>query len=323
MTLGEMAAAPPMVAPAPVDTRGTLAASNAAAGGWQMQTRPAVAAPAPAPVAAPAREARRAVQLVWCDVESAPRVRRAARFKPVLEAMEDRPVDRDLDDPDADADSAEELRTMFEVLANGTPLDAPRVAEALARAVHDDAKFAPPLVLVGGELELPFDELESLKATVTVATPFVTPADEQLQAAVAAAHQLLKIPGLASAPALSDDLSNQVRAAFAKEKRAFAADYLDTRAKRVLLAGRHYQRRSVFGAPHLRCLVRTGRDDTTTAEPLIGYVPEVLATKLPLFSRFRARLIAAVHFPEDEAESQSCALRVLALARVMSIASPG
>jgi hypothetical protein len=319
MSYGEIAAASDIPAPAHVDaSQGAAAASDAAAGAASWGANAHVA-PVSAPVQAPALEPRRAVQLLWYDAGSAPRVRREARFRSVLEAAEERPVDRDLDDPDAD-DSAEERRTMFEVLANGEPLDAPRVADALARAVRDDAKFAPPIVLCAGELEVPFDELETLKALVTAATPFVSPADPQLTDAVTAANKLLEIPGLSSAPSLSDDLASRVRAAFAQEKRAFPAGYLDARVRRVLLAGRRYQRRIVLGGTHLRCLLRKGGDDAANAEPLLVYLPDAAAAKLPLFARFGVRLVASVHFPEDEAETQACALRVLALARVVSVA---
>ena len=320
-------AAPDVPAPAYVDaSQGAAAASDAAAGAASWRAKAIGAAPAPAPVQAPAVEPRRVLQLLWYDADSAPRVRREPRFRSVLEAAEERPVDRDLDDPDDD-DSAEERRTMFEVLAGGERLDAARVADALARAVRDDGKLAPPIVLCAGELELPFDELETLKALVTTATPFVTPADPQLTEAVAAANKLLAIPGLSSAPALSDDLANRVRAAFAHEKRAFAADYLDTRARRALLAGRCYQRRAVLGGAHLRCLLREVGDgaadrlgSASPGEPLLVYLPDAAAAKLPLFARFGARLVASVHFPEDEAEPQACALRAIALARVVDLA---
>jgi hypothetical protein len=306
-------------APAYVNaSQGAAAASDAAAGAASWGAKAPVAAPASAPSQASVLEPRRALQLLWYDADSAPRVRREARFRSVLEAADERPVDRDLDDPDAD-DSAEERRTMFEVLANGVPLDAPRVADALARAVRDDAKFAPPIVLCAGELEVHFDELETLKALVTAATPFVLPADQQLKDAVTAANKLLEIPGLSSAPALSDDLANRVRAAFAHEKRAFPADYLDARVRRVLLADRRYQRRVVLGGTHLRCLLCKGSDDAANAEPLLAYLPDAAAAKLPLFARFGARLVASAHFPEDEAETQACALRVIALARVVSV----
>ena len=50
--------------------------------------------------------------------------------------------------------------------------------------------------------------------------------------------------------------------------------------------------------------------------PFVGYLPADVGKKLPMFKRFRGRLIAEVNLTEDQYEAAPQALRVLALARV-------
>ncbi|MEZ4314334.1 MAG: hypothetical protein R3F14_40470 [Polyangiaceae bacterium] len=51
------------------------------------------------------------------------------------------------------------------MLSRGEALGHDGVMAALEGGVRDDGKFAPPLVLVAGELRFAFDELETLKAS--------------------------------------------------------------------------------------------------------------------------------------------------------------
>jgi hypothetical protein len=50
--------------------------------------------------------------------------------------------------------------------------------------------------------------------------------------------------------------------------------------------------------------------------PFPTYIPEPVSLKLPMYQRFRARIIAEVHQQEDQHESHSLSLRVLALSRI-------
>jgi len=92
---------------------------------------------------------------------------------------------------------------------------------------------------------------------------------------------------------------------------------LDEQVDRVLLEQRHYQTRIVFGAPHLRTLLGSALD----GPPVPLYLPEELASKLPMFRSFKVRLIAEAHPREDQDEAHEAALRVLAIARLASIAT--
>src|SRR6185369_17233615 len=176
--------------------------------------------------------------------------------------------------------------------------------------------FVPPLALASGELELPFDELETLKATVAVVTPLVG-ADKGLKETLDAINEVLATPGLKSSSGV-EGLTQRLRDAFAQGKRALPQGYLDASVERMLLEQRHYQKRVVFGEPHLRAIFRPAG----AADAIPVYLPEALAPKLPIYQRFKSRVLAEIVPQEDQYESSPCALRAVGLARVISMQDP-
>ena len=261
-----------------------------------------------------------ALHLLWIDRESVPRMRHQPPWRPLVEALAAKPFELEADDPpiaSKEPVDAQEAREVFEILAHATPTDAAGVHESLAAAVRDDGLFVPPLRLLSGELIFPFDEIESLKALLAAVTPFAGP-DEPLRAAMASALELLKIPDLRGAPAVADALSARIRDAWAQSRRALPHGYLEAQTERALLEGRCYQRRKLLGGKHLRALLQPAG----AQELLPAYLPDALADDLPLFQRFRARLIAEVHQQIDQHESHPAALRVLALLRAAPLAAP-
>jgi hypothetical protein len=186
------------------------------------------------------------------------------------------------------------------------------VIEALERSVREDGKVVPSLVLCAGELVMPFDEVETLKATVATVTP-MSSGDENLKASLQIAKEFLALPNLASAPAVAEGLVKRINDAFSQGKRSVTLEYVEAQVERALLEQRHYQRRKVFGGKHLRGLLfAVGSKDPTPA-----YLPEALAEELPMYARFRARIVAEVRLGEDQYESHPAALNVLALGRVV------
>jgi hypothetical protein len=279
--------------------------------------------PAPAPDAAPAvseavrpaskLEPGRALHLVWFDAEILPRVRRKPAFQPILDALDGRPVDPDLDDPSTARDPSlvEDRRDVFEVLARGSAADETALNEAVDRAVRDDGKFVPPFLLIAGEVRFPFDEMSTLKATLSIVTPFAT-GDEPLKMAIADAREFLRTPDLLSPPGVIEGFTARVQDAFRKMRKAVPPGYLDDQTERVLVEKRLYQRREVFGGPHLRALLFF----TPNGRPWPLYVPEAIAGKLPMFARFPARILAEASLQEDQYEAHSHALRAAAIGRV-------
>jgi hypothetical protein len=265
------------------------------------------------------------LQLLWFDPEAAPRVRRRPEWKKILDALEQQPPDPELDEPALGDEPAEleDRREIFEVLARGTSTGEDGVESALYAAVRSDGRFAPQLLLLAGEARFDFDELEYLKAMVSAATPFVAqpapseghapPAPDELKLAVDQATTYLATPDLVPSSDLATTLTVRIREAFVKSARTVGPTYLDDQCERALLERRAYQRRSVFGAPHLRALFHFV--GSSTGVP--AYFPEALAKKLPLFRRLRVKLLAEAHFQADQYESHASCVRAAAVARVL------
>jgi hypothetical protein len=268
-----------------------------------------------------------AIELIWFDPEVVPRARRKTEWRPLLDGLERKPLDPVLDDPAFANDPTfiEDRREIFEVLANAAPMSADGLDAVLGACLREDGKFAPSVELAAGELELPFDELAWLRATLTTVAPLVG-ADEALKSAVLAAKDFLTMPGLMSAPAVADGLTKRIEDAFTQGKRVVPAGYLEAQRERAVLEQRQYQRRAVLGAKHLRGLLRLGSADSAnkTSAPGRGvtssggvptYLPESLAEALPMYSRFRVRMVVEVRMATDRYETHPAALRAMALAR--------
>jgi hypothetical protein len=313
-TVAPIVAAPTFVA-AGVASSGLLGVSNAAAAKDTWATpRPEPVGMAPAPARVEARgDFTEVLELLWYEADSVPRIRRTKAWKPILDALEQRPVDRDLDDPALANDpmEMEDRREVFEILAHGAAVDGVGVDRALDAGARRDGKFVPQVALLAGQLDFPFDELSTLQVTVTTVTPHVLPTDEALKAAVDSAKAFLEDADELTPPEVAVGMTTRIREAFAAARKSVPESVFREQTDRVLLSQRRYQRRIVFGEPHLRCLVLPGEGDA----PVPGYLPESLAKKLPMFQRFRGRLIAEVHQQADQYETHHASLRVVALAR--------
>lgn len=251
------------------------------------------------------------LQLLWFDPESVARIRRVPRWKKHLDEFQREPLDRDLDDSGArEPWEIEDRREVFEVLAHGAQSDARGVEEALLQGRRADGKLVPPLVLVEGEVEVQLDELQALRATVTIASVFAA-GDEPLKGAIAEAREFLQAPDLLSPPGVIDGLTTRILEAFRKVRRAVSPNYVEEQTERALLSGRHYQKREVLGGTFLRAFIWMPGDK----DALLAYLPEDLAKKLPMYRRFKARVVADVHPQQDQYEVRALGLRVLAVGR--------
>ncbi len=296
---------PPTPVPAAVVASAPMPAFVGRRPGPEAPERARSDAAPPSPVPVPARTAD-PLDLLWFDPAVAPRLRANRAWRRLVDALEQVASDDG-------AAEGEDRREVFQVLANGEARDLAELHAALATAISPDGKLDPPLVLVAGEATLPFDAAELLRVTLAACKP-IAPTDKAFAEVVAT------VAAMADAAALSDavahGLTYRVREAFQQVKHTLPPRYLESTAERALLDGRRYQRREVFGAPHLRTLVAAG-----SGEPVPAYLPVGVASRLPLFPRFRARLLAELHAQVDHEEAHPCALRVLAVARV--VARPG
>lgn len=297
---------PPILGPI-APPLGLRAASDAAAAVMEIQgdTSPETIAETTGP--------QQAVDLVWFDPRSMPRIRKQPAWRAILEELTDEAIDPEIDDPDLHVDpaAAEERRDVFEVLVKAEPTSSEDLRNRFQNAVRRDGRFVAPVVLVAGEMSLPFDEFAMLEATIAVVDPFVG-TDEGLKAALGAGREFLSARGSLSSRVTASKLSAAIKVAYEQGKRAVSIDDVVEHIEQGLLDERRYQRRAVLGGKMLRGLVQWD----AASEPMPVYLPEVLADMMPMFRRFEVRLIGEMVMAVDQREKQAMALRVLAFARV-------
>jgi hypothetical protein len=301
---GPKPAAPPPAAAVPslndAARAGAAGASNAAAQSSQpVETKPAFSF-------------RPALELVWHNPGSLARIRKNEAWKPLLADLKPRPEEDDLDDdmPPPRRVPPKDRRELLAILSRGEPTDADGVELALRRALEDEAAFLPPLVLAAGDLELQFDELEALKATIAAVSPHLG-ASEALRKTVEGIQEIFKTPFVQGANSVLVDLSRRLREAFAPVQKGLPSYDLEAHVQATLVDHRHYQKRSAFGQPRLRALFTT--PGARAVVP--AYLPDSLAKELPGFRRMRVRLIAEVRPRVDEGDVGTAALRVVAMGR--------
>jgi hypothetical protein len=297
---------PPIARDAPQGS--ALGASNAAAAAL---ARAPAAEPAPGPRAG--ASPREVIELVWLDPAWAGRMRRRPGWKEIMAQAKARPIDDDIpgDAPPERRQEARDRREVSALLARGEPADMRGVDEAISSAVGEDGTFIPPLVLVAGELELPFDEVEGLKATIAAVTPLIA-GDKRLQEAVDTAEKLLQTPWRGEATEIAAGLTGKIKEAFAQGSRALPPRYLEQHTARMLLRRRAYQKRTVLGKACLRGILSLAGAN----EGLPVYLPETLKDELPAFERFTVRMIAEARMRLDQEDTPELALRGVALGRV-------
>ncbi|MDI1446202.1 DUF2169 domain-containing protein [Polyangium sp. 6x1] len=305
-------------------TAGVLGASNAAAGPSNATTagkRDDVRI-SPTAFGAGVRpsgrlDTREVLHLIWYNPESVARVCRVPVWRAILEEMEKKPADDNLDDPAPTKDpiEIEDTRDIFEILSRGASQDVDQLEAELGAAVRPGNKFVPSLLLLAGDLSFPFDERKTLEAAVAVATP-IAGADEGLKTALREAREFLMTPGELCPAPIVEGYTARIREAFQRSRRAITLDTFESQIERALVEGRHYQRRQVLGMNAIRAYLHTTTG--TGARPAPVYIPEDLAKKLPLFQKFRARLLVELYFQEDQYEPHPAALKALAIGRVQS-----
>ncbi len=206
----------------------------------------------------------------------------------------------------------DEHAELAHALLTDVRLDAHDVQTAFEGAADGKGWFVSPIVVVAGELEVLFEELDVLKAVTSMAEAMATPSDTELNQVIAKAREFIETPRLLAVPAVCEDLTTRIRDAFVKEKNQLPADFLDAPIEEALLLGRRYQTWRTLGGTHLRCLLWTQKE----TQPFAVYLSNEAAQKLPLFKRFRVRLLAEVHPAQHRSEAPGKTLRVVAIARV-------
>ncbi len=255
------------------------------------------------------------LELLWLDPRSVARIRRKPEWQRLLDEARPARKASDLLPVLSNQEAAAEDRAdVMEILARAPEHDGAAVRAAVAAGARAGGQFAPPLLVVEGELRLAFDGLETLKGLAANALPFAAD-DDALAAAVAAAVEYVRLPGLLATPSTLEALARRIRAAFARVPRGVPADFLDTQTQRALLEHRRYQTRVFHGAPHLRIPLHAEGSSS------LVFAPVDLAMSLPLQLQLGARLIVEAHLFADQYDPQPFALQLLAAARRVTLPS--
>lgn len=279
---------------------------------------PKVTAESDVRTSAPARRAE-GVTLLWHEPSCVKRLRRDKAFRRIMTELDLTPpvdpVEAALEEED-EAD-VQDKRRVHEVLARAEAQSSAGLRRLFDETREKGGRIEPALVLVAGDLEMPFDEVEALRATVTAVTPFVG-GDKKLKEALDTATELLKTPWLEGSGGLAASLLERLRDAFAQARHGLPPDHLEAHTERALLQQRRYQRRSLYGKPSLRGLLQLPDTDRLPASLVPTYLPESIADRLPIFRRIAVRALVDMGEREDQYEVCPMALRVVALARVLS-----
>ncbi len=272
------------------------------------------------PQAEPAKARRKprdneVLQLVWYDPEPLPRIRRERDWAEILDDMETREPEPEVDDAFEELADMEERREITELLCYAPAADPRFIKELLSSAVGEGGRFTRPLLMLEGELLLGFDEFDTVRATIETLRP-LSAGDEELETTIDDIDKVLDGAQEHAAPAVAEGFLKRLRQAGKKVIKLLTQEQFDQQVERGLLNGRCYRLREVFGDMHLRALLQTP-GTTDPAKGIPAYFPEDVAQELPMFRRFGVRMIAELHLAADQYETHPAALRVLAMARVV------
>lgn len=260
---------------------------------------------------------RAPVELLWHDPAFVENVRKDRTLRAILDernkASPKKKTEAKPDNaPRPNGPDPKDREDVAAILTLGQPQGIEGLAYVIADAIDERGTFRPPLLLLAGDLEFPFDEVETLKATVAAVTPLST-GDKKLKELIDAVGELMRTPWLQAAGSVTDKLTAQIKETFAAGNRLLPSGYLETHTEKILLENRHYQKRALLGQTWIRALL--GSSGTSTRVPT--YIPHALARELPMYQRFSVRLIAEVRAQIDQYETHTCALRVVALGRLL------
>lgn len=286
---------------------GVKAASDAAVaaeareGGWQEASA--------SPIDRAAVLARRAIVDLLAFEPAVPgRLRRSKVHAPLLVAATPPRAHQKVDVPVSEQTPEDRARfEVLRVLSCGAPLgpdDLHTAADALLDDPHD---FDIPLLLVEGEVRPTMDEVETLRVAADLAKPLAGN-NKRVQGAVAIANDALS----RAAPPLSDAATALYRQLVSSTSelslppRHFA-DLVD----RTLLEARSFKKRTLLGAPRIRAELTFGR----LTLPI--YLPDAVASSLPLLPVFSLAALVELRPREDVSEPNPAALVAFALGRVL------
>ncbi|HHH10482.1 MAG TPA: DUF2169 domain-containing protein [Sorangium sp.] len=301
--------------------RSAQQAQLAKASAAQVEQHKATTSKQPSPettpkAAAKPRRRTRPIDLLWFDRDATLAIRN--RWQSLSTELDFAPRDRLHDLPTDDPQLAREHHTHFGLLAQLPTTDRASLRQLMQQSVTDDGRFTAPLCALEGQLQISFDDAESLRALVAAMKPFsdqnsklASKTDSKLTAALEHASAVLDQTSATTNTLIS--AQRRVRDAFEQSSPAASLDVVNQAVERTLLEQRHYACRTLLGDKHIRATLSCGKHQ------LVCYLNEALQTRLPLMMSFDVRIIAEAHPRQDQYESADYALRVLTLGRLIQL----
>jgi hypothetical protein len=278
-----------------------LSASNAAAALGQTSSAYSEADTSPRIAPGPVE----LLELLAFDPSALPALRR--RFQEELSAP------RTAADPSlspAEVRSSAERQDLYRLLESVKPTRLLALESTVGVAASLEKRFVAPVVLLEGDLEVSFDDAEVLGRMIEILTPLEA-RDAKIKALLEDARGAHALSALRS-PATA---ANELLLKLTRERCVVSGPELEQAAYRSLLDEGKLLRRTVFGAQHLRAAL--GEADTSFTIPT--YLAPALEGALPRVRTIPIRALAEVHARQDHVEPAPWSLRVLALARRVSV----
>jgi hypothetical protein len=256
------------------------------------------------------------IELIWFEPTYVPRIHKNEDWAKLMAKALPSPSAPKEGESAADAKPTIVRMALQNVLSKASPMGARDVHSSLSAAFAGEAPALPPLVLLEGELELSFDEQETLSILTRAAAP-LAPNDKRLAKVLGLVEEMKNTPFQGS-PEILEGFIQQVREAWMAANRSLPSTYLDTHTERVLLERRLYRKRDLLDDTWLRGQL----GGMGLGGPVPTYLPASLAKRLPLFRRFAARVIAEALPQQDQYETSPIALRAVALGRALPSMAP-
>jgi hypothetical protein len=250
------------------------------------------------------------VELLWFDEAGTAKLRQ--RWPKLCSELEFAPHDPQHDLADDDPERARAHHTHFGLMIESAAVELDELPSLLREAVDHRGRFTPPIALVEGRLQLPFDENEELRALIESVRPLSID-DKKMQPLLEQAETLLASPWAAGSRDAVSNMGRRVRKMYMQGRRAVSIEQLDGSLERLLLSTRAYQKRRLLGGEWIRAELLGAQPQ----ELVVTYLPVALSDTLPMLQSFVVRLIVEVQARQDQYEPNDVALKTMTIGRVL------
>lgn len=244
---------------------------------------------------------RAIVDLLAFDPTLPARLRRSKRHSHLLS---DDLAMRDLDK------ATRERNEILRVLSCGEPIHLSELGVVLDSALDDMDEWDLPVLLVEGSLRPTMDEAKGLRVAASIAESLAGGSKRALDA-VARVRDALKASAEV-APEIATRALRQLHESM--RELALPSGYFSDLVERELVQTRSFKKLTLLGHPRIRADLTLVSDVRGT---LPFYVSDAAAQQLPMLNEVPIIALVEVRPREDASESNSYALVVLALGRVI------